>query len=122
MFSDSIIGLAVTLAYLETDYHVHGDAPVTIKIGIAASMLVALHEANAVESSAFFTACNPFSRSLDAEVNEERQAALMAELKDQDLASIAGIGQHLSSGLAEPRYFVLGASLEVAKALGVRYG
>jgi hypothetical protein len=121
LFSDSVIDRDTIQAYLETEYHVQGDAPVTLKIGVAAPKLVGLHNARSVEASAFITACNPFSLTLDPKVNEERQAALVAELKDLRLAFIAGIGQHPSSGWAEPSYLVLGASLEVAMALGVRH-
>lgn len=121
MFSDSVIDRETIQAYLETEYRVHGPAPVTLKIGIANPTLVALHDTYGVESSTFITGCNPFSQTLDPEVNEERQAALAGELKDRGLASIAGIGQHPSSGWAEPSYLVLGASLEVAMALGVRH-
>jgi hypothetical protein len=121
LFSDSVIDCETIQAYLETEYHVQGDSALTLKIGASNPALAALHKAHGVESSAFITACNPFSQTLDPEVNEERQAALAGELKDRGLASIAGIGQHPSSGWAEPSYLVLGASLEVAMALGVRH-
>ncbi len=122
MLSDSIIDRDTIQAYLETEYCVQGDAPLTLKIGVAAPKLVALHNARSVEASAFITACNPFSQTLDPKVNEERQAALVAELKDLRLAFIAGIGQHPSSGWAEPSFLALGATREMASALGVRHG
>ncbi len=122
MFSNSAIDRDTIQAYLETEYHVHGDAPITLKIGLAAPMLIALHDAHGAESSAFITACNPFSQTLDPEVNKERQAALVAELNDQGLEFIAGIGQHPSTGWAEPSFLVLAANREMASALGVRHG
>lgn len=121
MFSDTLIDRATIQAYLETEYHVQGDAPVTLRIGAVASALIALHEAHGVQSTAFITACNPFSQTLDPEVNEDRQAALAADLMHHGLVFIAGVGKHPSSGWAEPSYLVLGITLDRARALGVRH-
>ena len=51
MFSDSIIDQQSIQAYLETNYHVCGEAPVTLNIGIANSGLAALHTSHCVESA-----------------------------------------------------------------------
>lgn len=122
MFSGSIIDSATIQAYLETDYHVRGDTPVTLKIGVANPTLAALHKAHGVECSAFITACNPFSQSLDPPANDERQTALARELKQRSLTFIEGVGQHPTSDwLGEPSFLVLGLSREAAKALGIRH-
>ena len=122
MFPDSVIDQRSIQAYLETDYHVHGDALVTLNIGVANPTLSALHKAHRIESSAFITACNPFSQSCDESVNAERQAALARELQQRSLTYIEGIGQHPTNGwLGEPSFLVLGLPREAAKALGNRH-
>ena len=122
MFSESIIDRETIQAYLETEYRVKGDAPMTLKIGIASPTLSALHKAHGVESSAYITACNPFSQSFDDAVNVNRQAALASELRFRSLAFIGGIGKHPSNRWeGESSFLVMGVSREAAKALGVQY-
>ena len=122
MFSDLVIDHATIQAYRETDYHVHVDTPVTLNIGVANATLAALHKVHRVESSAFVTACNPFSQAIDHSANNDRQAVLAGELQQRSLSYIEGIGQHPRNGwLGEPSFLVLGLSREAAKALGHRH-
>ena len=122
MFPDSVIDQRSIQAYLETDYHVHSDAPVTLNIGVANPTLAALHKAHRIESSAFVTACNPFSQAFDESANSQRQTALALELQKRSLTYIEGIGQHpTNEWLGEPSFLVLGLSREAAKALGNRH-
>ena len=122
MFSDSVIDQGSIQAYLETNYHVHGATPLTLNIGFANAGLAALHKAHSVASSAYVTACNPFSQALDDSVNDARQAVLAGELQQRSLSYIEGIGQHPRNGwLGEPSFLVLGLSREAAKALGNRH-
>ena len=96
--------------------------PVTLKIGIANALLATLHKSHRVGSSAFISACNPFSLSCDELGNVNRHSALASELKFRSLAFMDGIGQHSSSEWpGEPSYLVFGVSREAAKALGVRF-
>lgn len=123
MFSDSVIDKAMVQAYLETEYRVFGNAPFTLKIGISSPALAALHKAHRVTSSAYITACNPFSQVFDEAANVKRQKAFAGKLQTQPLVFIDGIGQHPSNKWrGEPSFLVLGLSLEAAKALGVTYG
>ncbi len=111
----------IVRAYLETDYRVEADAPLTLRIGVANPALSTLHHAHRVESSAFITACNPFSQAFDSAVNAQRQAALVLELRARKLRFIDGIGLHPSNRWpAEPSQLVLGVSLDAAKELGVQ--
>lgn len=85
--------------------------------------LAALHEAHHVACSAFITACNPFSRSLDSQTNALRQAALAHELEALGLTRIEGIGKHPSNNWpGEASFLVLGVTLADAKALGEKHG
>ncbi|SIT37418.1 conserved hypothetical protein [Paraburkholderia piptadeniae] len=123
MFSHSQIPRATIVAYLETHYCVHGSMPATLKIGESNASLAAIHDAHAVRSSAFITACNPFSQTLDDAANVGRQHALARELSQRGLTFVDAIGRHPSNGWpGEPSFLVLGVSVEDAKALGMQFG
>ncbi len=120
--SISVIDPRTIQAYLETDYRVYGDAPMTLNVGVASPALADLHKACRVTTSAFVTACNPFSQAFDEAANIQRQAALERELKSRGLTFIDGIGLHPSNDWPEEASFlVLDLSLEAAKVLGVRH-
>ena len=122
MFQDSVIAQSSIQAYLETNYHVHGATPLNLNIGVANAGLAALHKTHSVESSAYVTACNPFSQALDDSANDARQAVLARELQQHGLTYIKGIGQHSTNGwTGEQSFLVLGLSREDAKMLGARH-
>ena len=123
MFSSSVIDPSTIQAFLGTDYRVHGDTPMTLNVGVASPTLADLHKASRVTTSAFITACNPFSQALDEAANIQRQVALASELKSRGLTFIEGIGQHPTNKewRGEPSFLVLNLSLEAAKALGARH-
>ncbi|WP_449412088.1 DUF3293 domain-containing protein [Pandoraea soli] len=109
-------------AYVETHYCVEGGLPMTLRVSVQNPSLVVLHEAAHVESSAFITACNPFSHACDDAINAQRQDALAQELTHLGLRFVDGIGQHPSNEWpGEPSFLVLGISLPEAKALGERH-
>ena len=122
MFQNSVIAQSSIQAYLETNYHVHGATPLTSNIGVANAGLAALHKTHSVESSAYVTACNPFSQSLDDSANDVRQAVLARELQQHGLTYINGIGQHPTNGwTGEQSFLVLGLLREDARMLGARH-
>ena len=122
MFQNSVIAQSSIQAYLETNYHVNGATPLTLNIGVANPGLATLHITHSVESSAYVTACNPFSQALDDSTNNARQAVLACELQQHGLIYIKGIGQHPTNGwTGEQSFLVLGLSQEDAKMLGVRH-
>lgn len=89
--------------------------------GEMAPTLAAAHKRHRVDCSAHITACNPFSQFLEDEANAERHAALDRELGRRSLASIEGVGQHLSNHWpGEPSYLIFGLTLEAAKTLETR--
>ncbi|WP_454719494.1 MULTISPECIES: DUF3293 domain-containing protein [Cupriavidus] len=128
MFHGSRIDPALIQAYLETRYHVRGNAPLTLAIGVPSPALAALHAAAGVDCSAFVTAWNPYSRpqpdpAANARRNAARQQRLARELAGLGLAAIDGIGQHPSGGWpGEESLLVLGLALDAARALGARHG
>ena len=122
LFSTSVISQSSIQAYLETNYHVDGSMPLTLKIGVANDGLATLHTSYGVESSAYLTACNPFSEALVDSVNDQRMAVLASELQQLGLSWIEGIGKHPTNGWAgEQSYLVLGLSREEALRLGARH-
>ena len=123
MPAHTAIDEATLRAYRETEYRVHGDAPLILKIDQPSAPLAALHERLHVASSAFITAANPFSQPCDPLRNDARQHALADELARLGLAVIAGIGQHPDNGWpGEPSFLVPGISLDTASALGTKHG
>ena len=122
LFAGSVIDPGTIQAYLETDYHVRGDMPVTLNVGIANPALLALYRLQHVESCAFITACNPLGQTFDETTNLDRQAALAHELQFRNITFIEGIGQHPTNKWSgEPSFLALGVSLEAAKSLGIKY-
>lgn len=122
MFQNSVISQSSIQAYLETNYHVNGATPMTLNIGVANAGLAALHTSHSVESSAYVTACNPYSQALDVSANVARQAVLARELQQHGLTYINGIGQHPTNGwTGEQSFLVLGLSREDARMLGARH-
>lgn len=121
MAMNSKVDAATIEAYRETDYHVHGDSPFTLRVGRHSEALAraqAMHGAG----SAFLTACNPHSRTLDASANRDRHQALKDELMRRGLTFVEGIGEHPTNGWpGEPSVLVLGISLASAKQLGARF-
>lgn len=118
-------------AYRSTHYVVDAGAglgegalldPIVLEIDVPSPALLALHRRRGVDCSCFITACNPFSRPLDAPSNQLRQDDLAAELRHRSLAYLSGEGRHPSNGWpAEPSFLVLGLALEAAKSRGRRH-
>lgn len=122
MIFQTVIDKDTIKAYHETHYRVEGDVCMTLLVGMQNASLAALHEAAHVESSAFITACNPFSQACDDETNARYQEALACELTGLGVRFIDGIGQHPSGEWpGEPSFLALGLSLEAAKKLGSQY-
>jgi sugar phosphate isomerase/epimerase len=109
-------------AYMETDYCVFGEFPFVLRAGIANESLAKLYKRVKTNCGVFVTAFNPFSNVVGEAANTARQVELAKELNRRNLTYFDGIGKHPSGEwTAEPSYFVLGLSLEAAKALGKKY-
>jgi hypothetical protein len=109
-------------AYLETDYCVFGESPFVLRAGLANESLAKLYRRFKTNCGVFVTAFNPCSHDVGDAANKARQAELAKELNGRNLIFFDGIGKHPSGEwAAEPSYFVLGLSLETAKALGKKY-
>ena len=112
---------ALLQAYRETLYTVREPA-LTLRIGVACEPLRALHQRFGVECSAFVSACNPFSRRLDAAGNAARHRALLQALAAEGWRFLEGAGRHPSNGWpAEPSALVFDLPLEASREFGRRY-
>jgi hypothetical protein len=106
-------------AFYETEYRVHTDPAVVLRIGEPSPTLRALHAAHGVTTSAFVTACNPRSQQLSEAANRARMDDIRARLRAAGFAFLAGIGQHPSNGWpGEESVFILGMGREAALQLG----
>ena len=122
LMTDSQIEPDTIQAYRETAYGVAGDQPFDMHIDVVSEELLALHAARRVTCSAFITACNPFSRFLDAPSNQRRHDQLRLELERRELAFLEGAGEHPSNGWPEEASFlVLGISLDDASEIGRQF-
>ena len=118
VFSESSIDRDTIRAFRETEYHVFGDSPFTLRIGELNPALAAACEQRGAELCAYITACNPNSNPLDDQANAQRHALLRRELKERNLAFIEGEGKHPSNGWpGEASFLIFGIDLEMARAL-----
>lgn len=118
----TVIAESLIQAYIETDYVVHTQPAITLRVNEQSPQMMKLHKQHGVACSAFITAFNPYSQSCTLEVNLSRQQELISELKVRSLKFIEGVGQHPSNAWSgEPSLLVLGLSLEAAKILGSRF-
>jgi hypothetical protein len=121
-FTASPIDPETIRAYLETEYHVLGEAPFILRVGEASAALRAAHARQGVTCSTFITAGNPHSRILSASANAARQQTLAAELRRLQLAYVPGIGRHPANQWpGEESFLVFGLALEKAKSLATRF-
>ena len=123
MFSGSTtLPPGLVQAYRETHYRVLGDDGFTLTIDVPSPELARAHRRHGVDSSAFLTACNPFSRSLSDDENIALQAALAAALWSLGLPFFDGLGQHPSNGWhGEASFLTLGVTQDQACDLGTRF-
>jgi hypothetical protein len=113
---------ALLTAYRETDFRVTGPVAFTLRVGTVSAGLAALHRQLGVTSSAFVTACNPFSAALTDDENAARLEALRTELRRRQLPFLEGEGQHPGNAWpAEASVLVLGVSRGEAGELGRQF-
>ncbi len=106
-------------AHRQTEYRFCGEPKFTLRIDQPSPELLELQQAHRVEGSAFVTAFNPYSQPTDLGVNEQRQLALVRQLRAAGYTVFPGIGQHPSNDWpGEHSCLVLGLDRDAAKGLG----
>lgn len=123
MHDESTLPADLIQAYLETEYRVDGRPELTLRIEQHNVALAQAHQDCGVSCSAYITAWNPHSESLDDAENDRRQAVLARELQSRNLAFLAGIGQHPNNQWpGEASYLIFGLDLAAARALAGKLG
>ena len=121
-FGSTALPPGLVQAYRETHYRVLGDDGFTLIIDAHSPELARAHRRHRVDSSAFLTACNPFSRSLSDDENIALQSVLAVALRSLGLPFIDGLGQHPSNGWqGEASFLALGVTRDQACDLGSRF-
>ena len=109
-------------AYKVTNFHVKAKPAFTLNVGKVSEELKELLKQNRVESAAFITAWNPYSKSLSDKENQSRNEQLKNELNIRSLKFIDGFGQDpLGQWDGEDSFLVLGIELEASKKLGIQF-
>ncbi|MCA2997680.1 MAG: DUF3293 domain-containing protein [Rhodocyclaceae bacterium] len=117
----SEIDPALIECYRSTLYRVNATPAFTLQIGVESKELRELHRLHG-GTSAFLTACNPYSQQLSEAENIARQENLRADLVAEGCVVIDGVGQHPSNGWpGEPSFLALNISFSLARALGKKY-
>ena len=118
----SAISKATIRAYMETEYRVLGPQPLVLKINQRCSELATAYSTYGVDTAAFITACNPFSRELTDSENTARQVALANELTTGGWRFQEGIGIHPSNEWpGEPSFLVFGLGRQVAEQISTTW-
>jgi hypothetical protein len=110
-------------AYRSTHFLIHaGSNIIDVRAGERSPSLDRWLETQGVDSWAFVTAWNPHSAPLSLEDNNQRQAALCAELGREGLAWVPGEGVSEDGHWREPSVMITQVTFPWAEALGARYG
>lgn len=108
-------------AYMAAEYRVHGDLPITLRVGAAAPG--GWLEVLGCQSATVVTAWNPFSEQLPADENLARQRELVAIVEAAGLRWLPAVGQDpAGQWLAEESACVLDAPLALVYAWLARFG
>ena len=122
MLTESSLPRELIEAYRGTHYRVLGCGTLTLLVDQSNRELEAVHRRHQTDSSAFITACNPFSRNLSGEENADRQRRLAEYLRKTERTFVDGIGQHPGNDWGgEASFLVFGLSLKDATTLCTRF-
>jgi|688.fasta_scaffold1035755_2 hypothetical protein len=118
----STIDASMLEAYRGTNFNVNADQSFTLKVGKCSAPLHRLYHSMAVQSAAFITAWNPYSKALTTLENKQRNSCLIAEVNKLNLQFINGVGQDPEGKWpGEESILILGIELEEARRLGRAY-
>ncbi|MDN5844335.1 MAG: DUF3293 domain-containing protein [Alcaligenaceae bacterium] len=110
-------------AYRATHYHVFAEAPFILTIDQYSHALADLYARHGIDHCAYLTACNPYSRLLEAADNARRQAALGRASQRRGIILIDGSSRDPSGQWpAEAGILALGLGRHAACRLAARFG
>jgi glycine/D-amino acid oxidase-like deaminating enzyme len=105
-------------AYKRSEYIVHADEKIVLRIGAPNAALDALMEAEGARTAVFITAANPGSDPRPAGENAAANAALEKIIAGSGYPHFRGEGRDPQDGWCEPSFLVLGIYRANAEALG----
>ena len=110
-------------AYLSTTYRafIDNESQLDIIVGQANHALDQLLSLEEVDSYAFITAWNPFSKTVSDEENHTANEALKSELGQYRIYEGIGIPKQPSKWEGEQSFLVLGINKDEAIRLGTKY-
>lgn len=119
----SVISQELIRAYENTDFRVLEPSSFSLKIDQRSPEVADLFVQMGLNTACLLTAWNPFSEETSDEQNRRSQAELRRALSLEGLPTLNAIGVDPSDNWpAEESVFVLGLSLERAKAFGADFG
>ena len=107
-------------AFLETQYIIHFQVDIVLKIGEIPSDL--LQHLPLIQTWAFITAWNPLPDILSKSENEQRNEDLRQFLIDQEFSIHNGIGVSKDQTWSEESFFIENINLENARSISKKYG
>jgi hypothetical protein len=107
-------------AFLETQYIVHLQSDIVLKIGEMPAEL--LEKLALLETWAFITAWNPLPHILSKVENERRNEDLQRYLVDRGYTIRKGIGISKDQSWSEESYFIENIKLEEARTASTKFG
>jgi hypothetical protein len=107
-------------AFLETNYIVHLQSDIVLKIGEMAADLV--EHLPLLKNWAFITAWNPLPDILSNAENEQRNEDLQQYLLDRGYSIHKGVGISKDQTWSEDSFFIENISLEDARQASAKFG
>ena len=107
-------------AFLETQYIIHLQSEIVLKIGEMPSDL--LEHLPLIKTWAFITAWNPLPDILSKVENEQRNENLQRYLLDRDYSIHKGIGISKDQTWSEESFFIENIELEDARTASAKFG
>ncbi len=116
MISDDLIK-----AYTETNYFIN-DIPIPLKINKYNSFLQTIYDKYNVNTCAYITAYNPYSKQVDTDENIKNNESLKLLLEKHNYKYIEGFGHHPSNTWEkEYSFLILGIEYNNACEIGHKY-
>lgn len=113
---------SLVAAYRSTNYKVHTNPQIILKVGEFCSDLEDLFHNFNFSTACFITAYNPQSAELSKVQNAQLQEMLHSDLVSKKLHIINGLGSDPSGEWeGEPSFLVMDISFSDAKSLGKKY-
>ena len=110
----------IEASFLETNYIIHLDNKIVLKIGEMPTTL--LSEYSQIRTWAFITAWNPLPDILTKSENDIRNHQLQVQLEEEGFIFHPGVGISKNEDWSEDSFFIENIELERANDISLKYG